>query len=197
MKILLRGKRLEVFVIVGVLLFMGSIASYVIIAGDKSSDNNDVVDETTEVAHIPYASEETDALATEAAKLETEQGDPASAVMKIEEYLASGKGNDKEKAFMNAKAANYYFIYANDKVKAEELYKKAIELQPNDPTWYADLGKMYYLADDKETANKYFQQAIDTYDTKLPEDYNGEAREYFTNLLEGKDPYLQLLKGEQ
>jgi tetratricopeptide (TPR) repeat protein len=194
----LRLYKKKVIILVAFVIVAIAGILYMLVFDNMTNTTNMQANETSNSQEYkPFASEETDKIVAEATQLVTTKGEPGAAVIKIEEYLASGKGNDKEKAFMNATAANYYFVYGNDQPKALELYQKAIELRPNDPTWYAAIGRMYFIAGDTQEANKYFQQALDTYDTKLPSDYSGEGREYYTKLLEGKDPYLNLLKGEQ
>ena len=54
----------------------------------------------------------------------------------------------------------YAATLTDDNARKEAIYKKTIELYPNDSRAYNNLGMMAYAAGDKATAENYFKQAL-------------------------------------
>ena len=79
---------------------------------------------------------------------------------------------DTDAKVLSANELLYAATLTNDKARQEAIYKKTIEMYPNDYRAYNNLGEMAYVSD-KATAEKYFKQAASK---------NANAPEVNTNL---------------
>ena len=94
-------------------------------------------------------------------------------------YDVIGRSNEEINAAFDTDASSlsveellYAATLTNDNARKEAIYKKTIELYPNDYRAYNNLGEMAYVSD-KATAEKYFKQAASK---------NANAPEVNTNL---------------
>ena len=65
---------------------------------------------------------------------------------------------DTDASVLSVEELLYAATLTNDNARKEAIYKKTIELYPNDYRAYNNLGEMAYVSD-KATAEKYFKQA--------------------------------------
>ena len=79
---------------------------------------------------------------------------------------------DTDASSLSVEELLYAATLTNDNARKEAIYKKTIELYPNDYRAYNNLGEMAYVSD-KATAEKYFKQAASK---------NANAPEVNTNL---------------
>lgn len=67
---------------------------------------------------------------------------------------------DKDASVLSNEELLYAATLTNDNARKEAIYKKTIEMYPNDARAYNNLGKLAYSAGDKAAAEKYFKQAL-------------------------------------
>ena len=67
---------------------------------------------------------------------------------------------DTDAKVLSVEELLYAATLTNDNARKEAIYKKTIELYPNDSRAYNNLGMMAYTAGDKATAENYFKQAL-------------------------------------
>jgi len=79
---------------------------------------------------------------------------------------------DSDASVLSVEELLYAATLTNDNARKEAIYKKTIEMYPNDYRAYNNLGEMAYVSD-KATAEKYFKQAASK---------NANAPEVNTNL---------------
>ena len=67
---------------------------------------------------------------------------------------------DTDAKVLSVEELLYAATLTNDNARKEAIYKKTIELYPNDSRAYNNLGMMAYAAGDKAAAENYFKQAL-------------------------------------
>lgn len=78
---------------------------------------------------------------------------------------------------------NIYFL-KNEPQKALEFYKKSTDIDPNDGGVYLNIGLLFYLNDDKETAQEFFNIAVSKFES-LEKAYEALGIEDILKELEG------------
>ncbi len=83
----------------------------------------------------------------------------------------------------NAYALNNYAYFISEKgsdmVKAEQMSREAIDLEPDNPTYLDTYGWIQYRLRNYEEAESYLRKAIE-----IAEEYNGANAEYYNHLAE-------------
>ena len=67
---------------------------------------------------------------------------------------------DTDAKVLSVEELSYAATLTNDNARKEAIYKKTVELYPNDCRAYNNLGMMAYAAGDKAAAENYFKQAL-------------------------------------
>lgn len=67
---------------------------------------------------------------------------------------------DKDASVLSNEELLYAATLTKDNARKEAIYKKTIEMYPNDARAYNNLGKLAYAAGDRDAAEKYFKQAL-------------------------------------
>lgn len=99
------------------------------------------------------------------------KGDEVSMNKLARVFVLFDKYDDAEKLISKFSGAttynslgNIYFL-KNEPQKAFELYKKSADLDPDDGGVYLNIGLLFYLNDDPETAKQFFELAISKFES--------------------------------
>jgi tetratricopeptide (TPR) repeat protein len=143
----------------------------------------------------PYASAESSQIVDQATVL-TRQMKYTDAIKVLDDYIASGQADKKEKAYVLMQKGYTLADYLKNYEQAANAYQEAIELTPNDPMLYAGLGQVLETEGKLNEAKEQYQKALQVYDEDLTDNYKGKNREYFLSLINGRS-YEDLMKAAQ